>query len=56
MESRRKRLEELERELGSIDPTDYEALVATQARIDAERAEIDGLETAWLEASEQLEG
>ena len=56
MESRRAKLEELEAALTQIDPTDYTALVAKQAEIDAERAEIDGLETAWLEASEQLEG
>ncbi|MBM6756207.1 ABC-F family ATP-binding cassette domain-containing protein [Collinsella tanakaei] len=56
MESRRAKLEELEAALTQIDPTDYTALVAKQAEIDAERAEIDELETAWLEASEQLEG
>ena len=54
MESRRAKIEELEAALGDVDPTDYAALTAAQAAIDADRAELDELETAWLEASEQL--
>ena len=54
MESRRAKIEELEAALGDVDPTDYAALTAAQAAIDTERAELDELETAWLEASEQL--
>lgn len=54
MESRRAKIAELEEQMASIDPTDYAALTAQQEAIDAERAELDDLETAWLEASDQL--
>ena len=54
MDSRRAKIEELQEALAATDPTDYAALTAAQAAIDAARAELDELETAWLEASEQL--
>lgn len=40
----------------AIDPTDFAALTAQQEAIAAARGELDELEMAWLEASEQLEG
>ncbi len=55
MESRRAKVEELTAAMADIDPTDFAALTARQQAIDAARAELDELETAWLEASEQLE-
>ena len=54
METRRGKLEELQAAFGDIDPTDFAALEAHQQTIDAAKAELDELETAWLEASEQL--
>ena len=56
METRRGKLEELQASFGAIDPTDFAALEAHQEKIDAAQAELDELETAWLEASEALEG
>ena len=56
LESRRAALDELVAGMGSVDPTDYQALEDQQAKIDAAKAEIDELETQWLEASDQLEG
>ena len=56
METRRGKLEELQEAFGAIDPTDFAALEAHQQTIDAARSELDELETAWLEASEALEG
>ena len=40
--------------MAEVDPTDYQALEARQQEIDAAFAEVDELETAWLEASERL--
>ena len=54
METRRTKLEELQAAFGDIDPTDFAALEAHQQTIDAAKAELDELETAWLEASETL--
>ncbi len=56
METRRARVEELERGMFDIDPTDFAALAARQDDIAAARGELDELEMAWLEASERLEG
>ena len=56
METQQGRIDELERGMGEIDPTDYQALEAQQGRIAEARAALDELEGAWLEASEQLEG
>ena len=56
METRRAKLEDLQAAFGDIDPTDFAALEAHQQTIDAAKAELDELETAWLEVSEQLEG
>ncbi len=56
METRRAKVEELERGMFGIDPTDFAALTAQQDAVDAARDELDELEMAWLEASEQLEG
>ena len=56
METRRAKLEELQAAFGDIDPTDFAALEAHQETINDAQAELDELETAWLEASEQLEG
>ena len=54
METRRGKLEELQAAFGDIDPTDFAALEEHQQTIDAAQAELDELETAWLEASETL--
>lgn len=56
METRRGRIEELAAAMGEIDPTDFAALAAQQEKIAAARLELEELEMAWLEASEQLEG
>jgi ATPase subunit of ABC transporter with duplicated ATPase domains len=44
----------LREELAHIDPTDYAALVAKQAEIDAAQEMLEELETEWLELSEKL--
>ena len=54
--TQRTRIEELEDEMGGIDPTDYLALEAQQQKISQARDDLDELETSWLEASEALEG
>lgn len=56
METRRAKVEELERGMFDIDPTDFAALTARQDAVAAARDELDELEMAWLETSEQLEG
>ena len=56
METRRGKVEELEQGMFAIDPADFAALTAQQEAIAAARGELDELEMAWLEASEQLEG
>ncbi len=56
METRRAKVEELERGMFDIDPTDFAALTAQQDAFAAARDELDELEMAWLETSEQLEG
>lgn len=56
METRRGKLEELKAVMFDIDPTDFAALTAQQDAIAAAQDELDELELAWLEASEQLEG
>lgn len=56
METRSAKIEELERGMFDIDPTDFAALTAQQDAVAAARDELDELEMAWLEASEQLEG
>ncbi len=56
METRRAKVEELKDAMFTIDPTDFEALTAQQEAIAAAQDELDELEMAWLEASEQLEG
>lgn len=55
METRRAKVEELERGMFGIDPTDFAALIAQQDAVAAARDELDELEMAWLEASERLE-
>ena len=55
METRRAKVEELERGMFNIDPTDFAALTAQQDAVAAARDELDELEMAWLEASERLE-
>ena len=52
--SKRERAEQLKVSMAEVDPTDYQALEARQQEIDAAFAEVDELETAWLEASERL--
>lgn len=54
MQTRRERIEALREEMGALDPTDFTALGAQQQRINDEQAELDELEMAWLEASEEL--
>ena len=56
MDVRRERVEELERGMFDIDPTDFAALSSLQDEISAARSELEELELAWLEASERLEG
>ena len=55
-DTQRTRLEELENAMSEVDPTDYLALGEQQRKITEARAALDELETAWLEASETLEG
>ena len=52
--SKRERADQLKASMAEVDPTDYQALEARQQEIDAAFAEVDELETAWLEASERL--
>lgn len=54
MEARRAELEKLQAGMADVDPTDYAALEAQQKKIDEKQDELDGLETSWLETSEQL--
>lgn len=54
MDTRRARIEELEAGMFDFDPTDFAALTAQQESIAAAKDELDELEMAWLEASEQL--
>ena len=56
MGTRRAKVEELKWGMFDIDPTDFAALTAQQDAVAAARDELDELEMAWLEASEQLEG
>ncbi len=56
MESRREELDALKAGMNDVDPTDYAALGAQQAKIAEKQEELDELEMAWLEASEALEG
>lgn len=56
METQRTRIVTLEAGMQEIDPTDYLALEEQQECIAKTRAELDELETAWLEVSETLEG
>ena len=56
IDTARKRAEELEAAMATIDPTDYQALQDQQAKISEAREAVDDLETQWLEVSEQLEG
>ena len=56
METQRARVEEAEAAMVQVDPTNYTALGEQQAKIDEAHATMDELETAWLEASEKLEG
>jgi ABC-type multidrug transport system ATPase subunit len=46
--------ERMRAEMGSLDASDYEALMAAQARLDETLTTIDELETEWLELSERL--
>ncbi len=55
IDTARKRAEELEHAMTTIDPTDYQALQDQQAKINEAREAVDDLETQWLEVSEQLE-
>ena len=55
-DTQRGRVEELERAMGEVEPTDYEALEAAQAKVDEAKAALDDLEGEWLEVGERLEG
>ena len=55
MEKCQAQLDELEAGMGTVDPTDYEALERQQQLIARARDELDEVETEWLEASELLE-
>lgn len=48
------RPDELRAELAALDATDYQALLAKQAEIAEAEAQIEKLETEWLELSETL--
>ena len=50
----RELLDDLRQALSSIDPTDFEALLKGQQRVDGAEAKISSLEDEWLELSEQL--
>ena len=54
MDARRSEVEALRAGMADVDPTDYAALGAQQQKIEDKQAELDDLETAWLEASEKL--
>ena len=56
METQRGRIEELERAMGEVDPTDYVALENAQADVDAAKQALDELEAEWLVLEETLEG
>ncbi len=56
METQKKRIATLEQGMQAIDPTNYLALEEQQGHIAEAHDELDELETAWLEASEKLEG
>ena len=56
METQRGRIEQLERAMGEVDPTDYVALENAQADVDAAKQALDELEAEWLELEETLEG
>ncbi len=56
METRRTKVEELKGAMFTIAPTAFAALTAQQEAIAAAQDELEELEMAWLEASEQLEG
>lgn len=55
METRRAKLDDLERGMFDVDPTDFSALTAQQDLIAAAREELDDLENRWLEAVERLD-
>ncbi len=54
METRCAKIDELKAAMFDIDPTDFAALTAQQEAIAAAQEELEELEMAWLEASEQL--
>ena len=56
LKTQRSKIEELKQEMQGTNPTDYEALAALQAEIDERAANVDALETEWLEAASALEG
>ncbi|WP_307739624.1 ATP-binding cassette domain-containing protein, partial [uncultured Parolsenella sp.] len=56
MGTQRGRVEKAEAAMADVDPTDYGALEAAQAKVDAEKAALDELEGEWLEIGEKLEG
>ena len=56
METQRGRVEELERAMGEVDPTDYVALENAQEDVDAAKQALNELEAEWLELEETLEG
>jgi hypothetical protein len=50
-----KTLEQAKQAQLSIDPTDYEAIIASQQKVDEAQERKDALELEWLELAE-LEG
>ena len=56
LKTQRSKIEELKQEMQDTNPTDYEALAALQVEIDERAANVDVLETEWLEAASALEG
>ena len=54
METQQGRVEEVERAMETVDPTDYQALEEQQELIAQARSALEALEEEWLETSEKL--
>ena len=54
MDTQHRRVESLEAAMGDVDPTDYQALEDSQAKVDEAKHVLEDLEGEWLELSELL--